>query len=124
MSWTLTRPPSGEYLTALSTRFVRTWRTLSGSAAIGGASFGAERSSLMLGGMYCLAASTTPRASSTPSQRSIVVCRPSDSSRLTHKTSLTIRARRSDSLAITSSSPVRCGSGSRTSSRRSVSAAP
>src|ERR1043165_6498110 len=30
-----TRPPSGEYFTALSTKFVSTWRTLSGAPPIG-----------------------------------------------------------------------------------------
>src|SRR3954468_19654496 len=83
-SVTVTRPPSGEYFTAFSTRFVSTWRTLSPSAATSGTPcFGVFSSSSMPGGMYWRAASTTLRASSTGSRGPIARRGPPDLSLLT-----------------------------------------
>src|SRR5919109_496271 len=48
---TSTWPPSGEYLTALSRRFTRTWRTLSGSPATAGRPAGGSSAKLVRGGV-------------------------------------------------------------------------
>jgi hypothetical protein len=121
---TRTRPPSGEYLTALSTRFVRTWRNLSGSAATGGSAAGASTDSVTVAGAWARTASTTPVAREAALQLSIAIDICPESSRLAQRMSLTMRASLSASLEMTSSSPERCDSSSRMSPRWRVSAAP
>src|SRR3954470_12591214 len=62
---TSTRPPSGEYLIAFSTRLTSTWRTLSASAATCGTLSGASTSSVTDGGA-CLRVDSTTRSAGSP----------------------------------------------------------
>ena len=119
-----TRPPSGEYFTALSSRFVSTCRSLSGSAATGGSSSGESTASSTSTGEWARSAPITLSTSSIALQLTMATPICPESRRLAQRMSLTMRASRSASLEITSSNPLRCDSSRRTSLRWSVSAAP
>ena len=80
--------------------------------------------SAIVSGACARSALTTCVAIFSASQLPIAIDIRPESSRLAQRMSLTIRASRSASLATTSSSPSRCDSSRRTSSRLSVSAAP
>ena len=61
-----TRPPSGEYLTAFSTRLTSTWRSPSGSAATCGPGSGTQSTSSMPGGQVRLRGGEHARARARP----------------------------------------------------------
>ena len=101
---TSTGPPSGEYLTAFSTRFTSTWRSCCSSAATCGSRFGASSERVIPSGRCARAASRTLSVSRAASTVSIRNCSWPESRWLASSTSLTICASRSDSSATTSSS--------------------
>ena len=105
-SRTVTGPPSGEYLTAFSTRLTSTWRSCCSSAATGGSRFGdlhREASRIPRAGGSA-PTSTTFSVSRAASIVWMSSCSWPESRWLASSTSLTICASRSDSSATTSSS--------------------
>lgn len=71
---TVTGPPSGEYLMALSMRFATTWRSWLGSAATTGSRSGESSSSATVSGVCARAASTSVRTIASGSHGSICTC--------------------------------------------------
>src|SRR5215203_4523516 len=116
-------PPSGEYLTAFSMRLPRIWRSFSASAATAAGTPWSTTISTS-GGRWARAASIERSSASPASQLSISNASCWESSRLASRTSFTILASRSASLAITPSRRARCSPVSVSSRWISVTAAP